>query len=132
MTAHAVSTQCQGESCGFDGCGATATHKVGEEPVHDDASPVRHLITAYVCCLHFRAIFGAAAGCPPPNRPKEPVEGTTRVQRRLNFAAQVCRERGWTLGALTPIQLKELRRLQDAEPPSDAVAIHRPPSRGDR
>lgn len=132
MTAHEVSSLCRGETCRFDGCGAAATHKVREELPHDDPNPARHPLTAYVCCLHFRAIFSAAVGCPPPERTKEAMPETTRVQRRLSFAAEVCRERGWTLGALTPFQLKELQRLQDADPPSGAVQILRTPRRGDR
>ena len=132
MTAHVVSPLCEGETCRFDRCGAAATHKVGEELPRDDASPVRHPLTAYVCCLHFRAIFGAAVGCPVPDPTNEAVPGTTRVQQPLSFAAQVCLERGWTLGALTPLQLKELRRLEDADPPSGAVQILRTPWRGDR
>ena len=129
MRAHAGSTLCQGETCRFDGCTADATHKLLEERGQDDPTPVPH--TAFVCCVHFRAIFGARAECSLPDRVQEPVAGTTRVQRRLNFAAQVCRERGWTLGALTPFQLKELRRLQDEEPPSGTMPVNRGSARGD-
>ena len=41
-------------------CGAPATHKVGEEILWDDPHKMRHNLTAYVCCAHFTAIFGAA------------------------------------------------------------------------
>ena len=132
MTAHAVSSLCRGETCRFGGCGAPATHKVGEELPPGDQHPVRHAVTTFVCCVHFRAIFSAAVGCPPPERTKDAVPETTGVPRGLSFAEQVCQERGWTLGALTPLQLKELRRLQDADPPSGAVQVLRMPWRGDR
>ena len=129
MTAHAGSAVCQGETCRFDGCTAAATHKLLEELGQNDPIPKRQ--TSFVCCVHFRAIFGAGVECTLPDRVQEPVAGTTRVQRRLNFAAQVCRERGWTLGVLTPFQLKELRRLQDEEPPSGTMPLNRPSARRD-
>lgn len=46
-------------------CGAPATHKVGEEIPHNEPSPWgRHNFTAYVCCTHFRELFGPAVFCP--------------------------------------------------------------------
>jgi hypothetical protein len=127
---HVVSEACQGRTCEYYGCGLHATHQVGEIVAGDAAT--RPSTAAFVCCVHFRRIFGEAAMCPPPQRPMSaPPPSTTRVQRRLNFAARVCEEKGWNLGALTPLQLKELRRLQDEQPPSDAIAIHQPePHRG--
>jgi hypothetical protein len=65
-----VSSSCVGEVCSL--CGAPATHKVGEEIAHDDPAwqrvlghtiLTRHNYTAYVCCEHFRAIFGNAVTC---------------------------------------------------------------------
>ena len=53
---HFVSQSCKGVSCRI--CGAPATHKVGEEIMHDDPMPSRHNFTAYVCCQHFVDIFG--------------------------------------------------------------------------
>ena len=132
MREHRVTASHQGQSCQYNGCGAMATHHVGEAAVDEAATRVRHPLTALVCCVHFRRIFGEAAGCPPPELSRAVPPSTTRVQRRLNFAARVCEERGWKIGALTPVQLKELRRLQDEQPPSDAIPIHRPESRGDR
>lgn len=44
-------------------CGAPATHKVGEEMFADDPQPIRHNLTAYVCCQHFTAMMGLATGC---------------------------------------------------------------------
>jgi len=35
-----------------------ATHKVGEEIAEDDPNPARHNLVAYVCCKHFREVFG--------------------------------------------------------------------------
>ncbi len=72
---HFVSSSCEGEKCSM--CGAPAAHKVGEEIAGDDPTAwqtvlghdlqIRHNYTAYVCCTHFRAIFGAAVPCLPPN-----------------------------------------------------------------
>lgn len=71
---HFISDTCEGEICSF--CGAPATHKVGEEIAGDDPAwktvlghtiLTRHNYTAYVCCEHFRAIFGSAVPCVPPN-----------------------------------------------------------------
>lgn len=58
---HFVSACCQDERCSL--CGVPATHKVGEELQHDDPNPNRHNLTAYVCCSHFRMLFGDAAPC---------------------------------------------------------------------
>lgn len=72
---HFVSATCEGETCSM--CGAPATHKVGEEIARDDPTAwrdvlghtllTRHNFTAYVCCEHFRAIFGRAVPCMPAN-----------------------------------------------------------------
>lgn len=45
-------------------CGERSTHKVGEEIPHDDPFQMRHNLTAYVCCRHFRKLLGPATGCP--------------------------------------------------------------------
>ena len=44
-------------------CAEPATHKVGEEIPSDDPELMRHNYTAYVCCKHFRLIFGSAVPC---------------------------------------------------------------------
>jgi hypothetical protein len=62
-------------------CGEAATHKVGEEIPWDEPTaavlagakpiipgPDRHNFTAYVCCKHFRSIFGPAVFCAPAAR----------------------------------------------------------------
>lgn len=69
---HHISITTEGERCTM--CGEPATHKVGEEIAYDDPTgwqevlghtlPARHNFTAYVCCAHFRAIFGSAVPCP--------------------------------------------------------------------
>jgi hypothetical protein len=58
VSGHFVSQSCQGEKC-F--CGDKATHKLGEEIMHDDPIPYRHNLTAYVCCRHFQMVLGQAA-----------------------------------------------------------------------
>jgi hypothetical protein len=64
---HFVSESCEGEDCVI--CQTLshekvpATHKVGEEIQHDDINPGRHNLTSYVCCRHFRLIFGPAVPC---------------------------------------------------------------------
>jgi hypothetical protein len=60
VTDHFVSVSCKGTQC-F--CGKPATHKVGEEILHDDPNPNRHNLTAYVCCEHFRQLMGPAVPC---------------------------------------------------------------------
>jgi hypothetical protein len=65
---HFISRAREGVTCAFhvghrdtqraDLCGSPATHKVGEEILHDDPNPVRHNLTAYVCCFHFSRIVG--------------------------------------------------------------------------
>lgn len=57
-TSHFVSASCGGERCTI--CGNPATHKIGEEIMSDDPDPIRHNLTAYVCCLEFEAIMGHA------------------------------------------------------------------------
>ena len=92
MFDHFVSGSCGGEKCSM--CGEPATHKVGEEIPHDDPSSVlaldmRHNFTAYVCCDHFRAIFGSAVPCVTPNaalsgaepKAERPLEGTVGRSR---------------------------------------------------
>lgn len=76
---HFVSGSCKGVACRM--CGKQATHKVGEEIPYDDPAqvraddvrfssdaPMRHNLTAYVCCDDFKKIVGPAAtkwvGCP--------------------------------------------------------------------
>jgi len=63
MMHHFVSKSCGGEKCQI--CKAPSTHKVGEEIPHDDPNPVRHNLTAYVCCAHFTLIMGPAVPCEP-------------------------------------------------------------------
>ncbi len=58
---HFISKSCEGENCSL--CGSPATHKVGEEILHDDPDIFRHNYTAYVCCTHFKMIFGKAVMC---------------------------------------------------------------------
>lgn len=64
---HFVSAACGGEFCDMcvelDQDAHHATHKVGEEIPHDDPNPVRHNLTTYVCCQHFRLIMGNAVPC---------------------------------------------------------------------
>jgi hypothetical protein len=52
---HQISKACKGEICRI--CKAEATHKVGEEILFDDPNKIRHNLTAYVCCDHFKMIF---------------------------------------------------------------------------
>lgn len=65
---HFVSASCAGEYCTLcrwrtkpSDPRTPATHKVGEEILHDDPHQNRHNLTAYVCCACFRMIFGPAA-----------------------------------------------------------------------
>jgi hypothetical protein len=58
---HFVSESCEGERCRV--CRVPATHKLAEEIPHDDPWPVRHELTAYVCCRHFTEVLGPATGC---------------------------------------------------------------------
>lgn len=74
MNIHHVSGSCTGEVCRM--ClpaKVAATHKVGEEISHDDPLQVRHNLTAYVCCTHFREILGPAVPCPQEDEITEPV-----------------------------------------------------------
>lgn len=91
---HFVSLSCEGETCTL--CGAPATHKVGEEILWDDPVKNRHNLTAYVCCTHFREIFGAAVPCPVPVQNTSPatpsawIHTTTgRLQRYAPRTEQV-------------------------------------------
>lgn len=56
---HYTSASCKGEKCSI--CKASATHKVGEEILHDDPNPTRHNLTACVCCEHYRQILGPSS-----------------------------------------------------------------------
>ena len=67
---HFVSASCAGEFCALHrhrdplsllSSRVPSTHKVGEEILHDDPQPVRHNLTAYVCCDCYRLIFGSSA-----------------------------------------------------------------------
>ena len=63
---HHVSASCTGELCNLcahAGEKQAATHKVGEEIAFDDPGPMRHNLTAYVCCACFRKIMGPAVPC---------------------------------------------------------------------
>lgn len=62
LNSYHSSASCRGERCTV--CGVDATHKLGEEIMHDDPFPHRHNLTAYVCCEHFRMILGPATRCP--------------------------------------------------------------------
>lgn len=71
---HFVSKSCVGEFCGM--CYRAegrilATHKVGEEILHDDPNQNRHNYTQYVCCEHFKMIFGEWTHEPPTSRVDE-------------------------------------------------------------
>lgn len=64
---HFISASCGGEACGpclRAGVQRLASHKLGEEPGHDDPS-IRHNLTQYVCCEHFCFIVGKHATCCP-------------------------------------------------------------------
>lgn len=75
---HHVSSSCEGEICAL--CSQPATHKVGEEIPFDDPQHSRHNYTAYVCCMHFRAIFGTVTACPAP----QPVVSTSTTSDSEN------------------------------------------------
>lgn len=63
MAYHFVSASCEGEFCSMCQGKTPATHKVGEEIAHDDPNSYRHNFTAYVCCKHFKKIFGNTVFC---------------------------------------------------------------------
>lgn len=63
MENHFVSECCEGETCTMCEKSTPATHKVGEEIFYDDPNGYRHNFTAYVCCKHFKQIFGRAVFC---------------------------------------------------------------------
>lgn len=52
---HFIPASCRGERCTM--CGESATHKVGEEIMWDDPNPIRHNLTAYICCRHFEQVM---------------------------------------------------------------------------
>jgi hypothetical protein len=68
---HPIPPQCRGERCTI--CGGQAHHKVGEEFLDGQGDlempgafpiaswmnmPIRHNLTAYLCCGHFRQVMG--------------------------------------------------------------------------
>ena len=53
---HPILASCRGGKCRE--CGAQAHHKIGEEQFDDDPQPIRHNLTAYLCCYHFRRAMG--------------------------------------------------------------------------
>jgi len=65
---HFVSQSCTGVICHVcqqGGARIPATHKLGEEIPHDDPLPMRHNLTAYVCCHCFVRVVGPyATYCP--------------------------------------------------------------------
>ncbi len=73
MNLHYVASTTKGERCMR--CTNTANHKVGEEisqeealwiatQAANEAIPImRHNFTAYLCCVHFRELFGSAVFC---------------------------------------------------------------------
>jgi len=65
MPPHIVPASCVGERClvcwHFLQTAVPATHKLGEEILEGDADPIRHPLTAYVCCQHFQMVFGLTA-----------------------------------------------------------------------
>lgn len=73
---HFVSTSCGGELCGIclrlTGHRIPATHKIGEEIMHDTPREILigHNLTQYVCCACFVNIFGLSSvrwrGCESP------------------------------------------------------------------
>lgn len=54
-----ISGCCEGEICYQ--CKTPATHKVGEVLLFDDPNPIRHELTAYICCKCFQSLFGIYA-----------------------------------------------------------------------
>ena len=70
MSMHFISTACINEKCSM--CKKQATHKVSEEIIFDNTSEysaytisegMRHPFTNYVCCKHFKMIFGKGVDC---------------------------------------------------------------------
>jgi hypothetical protein len=53
---HFVSACCGSHRCSV--CREAATHKLEETIFDDDPAQMRHPLTAYVCCEHFRMIVG--------------------------------------------------------------------------
>jgi len=62
MAEHFVSAATRGEHCTV--CRRSATHTLGEEIMADDPNPIRHNLTAYVCCTHYGMVLGLQ--CPLP------------------------------------------------------------------
>jgi hypothetical protein len=94
---HPVSGACEGECCTL--CGRAATHKLGEEILFDDPSPVRHPLTAYVCCTDFGAIMHVACGDPPmPTIRSIPTHPLT-ARERPSFVAWATSRPGFRPGA---------------------------------
>jgi hypothetical protein len=50
-----------GEVCLIRNCGKDATHKVGEIILEGDPNPIRHNLTNYVCCRHYKMFLGTLA-----------------------------------------------------------------------
>jgi hypothetical protein len=93
---HWISASCGGEKCGMcwrAGNSTPATHKVGEEIPHDDPNQMRHNFTQYVCCEHFKQIFGGHAA---PCAAREEVMGKAESELEI-----VGKPQGIT-GAATP------------------------------
>jgi hypothetical protein len=57
---HYVHPYCEGEKCM---CGEPATHKVKEDISWDEPFPRRYELVAYICCKHFKKLFGPAVHC---------------------------------------------------------------------
>ncbi len=84
---HFVSASCKNEKCRI--CKAPATHKAGEEISADDPNPTRRNLTAYLCCEHFRIIFGNAAHHQSEDPSKSAIfEKTLQVCRSGEHALQ--------------------------------------------
>lgn len=91
---HPVSKYCHNERCS---CGVPATHKIGEEIFDDDPNPIRHNLTAYVCCFHFRQVVGPACGC------GKPVDSSDETFWQHGF------KHGWSSGLRHAVKLLKTR-----------------------
>ncbi len=56
-----VNESCVGEVCLINNCNRDATHKVEEVIIEGDPNPLRHPLTNYICCNHYKKVFGALA-----------------------------------------------------------------------
>lgn len=130
---HFISSSCEGERCSM--CDKPATHKVGEEIMWDDPNKMRHNLTAYVCCDHFRAILGPAGACPESDRSSEVAPSgwwtdelekifiarigdpiTADMKRAANIALKVARGERWDEAA-------QEWEAATSDHPSDAMPI---------